>query len=176
MNSFLIFGRDNGKYAYSENTAHRCPECRILDREKSLRAPLKGVKYDISSTYDNELVVSDSVFQELSKTIDRSNFEKAGDYYYVLPRATIEFDSVKRLTKFGSTCSTCGNYSHVIGISPAYLKQDVLVSGIYATDLRFGDTEDASANLTPAIIISKDVLDTILALKPSGLDYEPTNC
>ncbi|WP_158078513.1 hypothetical protein, partial [Microbulbifer mangrovi] len=175
MKSFIIFGRDNGQYAYDKSAACRCMECGIIDREKSSRLPLSEIMYDFSSTYDNELVISERVFLELVKYVDESNFEKSGKYYYVFPKVKVEFDSAIRKTKFGPKCSLCGNNSYVIGVSPAYLKRKLSKSGLYATDLKFGDTADEGSNLTPGIILSEDLLGEILSLKVSGLSYEQAN-
>ncbi len=174
MKSFLIFGQDNGQYAYNKEQAIWCSGCGILNRAESSRLPFTKLKYDFSSTYDNELVISERVYLELINYIDKSNFEKAGQYYYVLPEAIVEFDAVARKTKFGCKCSVCGKHSHVIGISPAYLKQTISKSGLYATDLSFGDVADENSNQTPGIILSEDLLKIVLSLNASGINYEPT--
>lgn len=174
MKSFIIFGQDNGQYAYDKETACRCAECGIINREKSARLPLGEIKYDVSSTYDNELVISERIYLHLVKYVDESNFEKAGKYYYVFPKVKIEFDSATRKTKFGPKCSSCGNNSYVIGITPTYLKHEISKSGLYATDLEFGDIADEGSNLAPGAIVSEDILGEILSLKTSGLDYEQT--
>ena len=176
MNSYLISGPDNGKFAYSEGFTRSCDKCGRIDRERSQRETLKNLKYDVSCTYDNELLISERVFEALSHLVDANNFQKAGRYYYVLPKKELVFNSEKRQVKFGEICSKCGQPSHVIGISPAYLCSEVNISGMYATDLHFGDVEDSGRNLTPGVILTEDLLDNIRAIKPSGLEYEPTHC
>jgi len=176
MKSFLIFGHDNGKYAYDSGEAFRCGGCGMIIRDKNKRTQFDKLKFDISSTFDNELLISERIYSELSQSLDCENFEKAKNYHYVIPRKTVSLDYEKQKIKFGEKCKVCGHSSYAIGITPLYLNQEIETSGIYATDICFGDVMDAGANLTPAILVSEDVLNKILGLKPTGLDYERTNC
>lgn len=176
MKSYLIFGQDNGKYAYEKNESVSCEECGIINREESNTKPFEKLKYDISSTYDNEMLISHKIYERFCKFVDASNFHQAGNYYYIFPKNKIEIDSLKRKIRFGDNCSKCNTPSHVIGITPCYLSQEVAVSGIYATHLNFGDKDDFGSNLTPGIIVTEDIINDMLQLKPTGLNYEATHC
>ena len=172
MNSYIIFGHDNDKYAYKQNNVVSCPTCNLVDRHSSIKESFKKLKYDISSTLDNELLISKKVYKALKLVIDESNFEKAGEYFYIKPEATVQFNHLKRGTKFGEKCETCQTHSYVIGVTPCILKEPLMKSGLYKTNLSFGDKQDYGSNLTPAIIVTEDLLNIMLDLKATGLDYE----
>jgi len=176
MKSYIIFGQDNDKYAYDTEKAIKCDICGQINREKNKRQEFKKLKYDISSTYDNETLVSKRVYDALIKYVSSDNFEKSGNYYYLIPEEIVQFDSKKRNVKFGDICTICEKPSHIIGSTPAFLREEIGGSGIYSTDLHFGDAEDYGATLTPDIIVTEDILEILLTLKLTGLDYEATYC
>ncbi len=95
---------------------------------------------------------------------------------FVHPDEAVEFDYLKRETRFGKQCSDCGSHSYVIGASPCFLVNEIMKSGIYRTDLEFGDVEDCGATFTPEIILTEDLLQRFLEVKATGLDYEETSC
>lgn len=176
MNSFLIFGLDNGKYAFDQKSRITCPDCGLVNRDKSQRNTFNKLKYDISCTYDGELLISHSMFEVFTMFVDENNFVSAGNYYYVIPKLRVEIDSNKRKIKFGDNCFNCGSPSSVIGLTPAFLKSEIMNSGLYSSDLHYGDVADDGSNLTPCIIVTEDILRAVLALEPMGLDSEQTNC
>lgn len=176
MKTYILFGYDNGKYAYEKSKSVTCAGCGLINRERSDRNPFNKLKYDFSSTFDNETLISTNLFKKLSEFVDSSNFQEAGNYYYILPKIKIEIDPEKREVKFGNCCAICKVPSHVIGITPCFLTKEICKSGIYATHLCFGDKDDYGSNLTPGIIVTEDILNVILQSKPTGLDYELTQC
>jgi hypothetical protein len=174
MKTFILFGHDNGKYAYEKGKSVVCSGCGLINRESSDRNSFNKLKYDFSSTFDNETLISTNLFGIISEFVDSSNFESAGNYYYIFPKTIVEINTEKRQVKYGTRCVTCKTSSHVIGITPCYLTKEITKSGIYATQLCFGDKDDHGANLTPGIIVTDDILNAILLSEVTGLDYELT--
>ena len=177
MSSFVIFGTDNGEYAYSvESSVKKCPSCGKIHRPESSRAQFNKLKTKISSTYDNELLFHNGIVEQLQREFGLDCFEAAGNYSYVLPSKSVQLDHVKRKVKIGNKCPICSSPSHVVGATPCFLKSPIESSGFYRSNLEFGDLSDAGKNLSPLVIVTQDIYKFIKSLKPTGMDASPTNC
>ena len=172
MKSYIIFGQDNSKYAYENNAVSKCPDCGLIDRHNSARCTFTSLPFDVSCTFDNELLVSERIAQILIYLGHSSDMKQAGSYYYIMPNSQVGFDAKRRGTRYGATCSKCGTPEFVVGITPAFLSEGVTKSGIYRTDICFGDKNDYVPTLVPAHIITEDILNVLLEARPSGFDYQ----
>nr|BDD43613.1 hypothetical protein 7 [Gammaproteobacteria bacterium] len=176
MSSYILSGHDNGKYAYDLDAAFRCEGCGRIDRSKSERKTFKSLPREVSSTYDNELIVSKRVHDRLCSLVDEKNFEEAGSYYYVVPHNFVQVDTLKTKLEYGQTCDACNKPTHVVGGNPLWLVNRPSETGIYATDIVFGDVEDYGSNVTPFNIVTEDVFKLLKKLNFKGLVCIPTNC
>lgn len=174
MRSYVISGPDNGQFAYDSDTSERCIECGKIDRKSSIRKNFQSIGYDISYTFDNELVVSKSLYDFLKTRVEMLEFLKAGECYYLIPKQFVEFDSETRKTRFGKKCGTCDSFLSVIGAHPCFLKNEINAPGIYGTDIEFGDLSDSGKTQTPLIIVTLDILNQIRGFKPSGFEFQET--
>ena len=138
MSSYILSSHDNGKYAYDLGTAFKCKGCGRIDRSKSERKTFKSLSREVSSTYDNELLVSQRVHDRLCSLVDEKNFEEAGSYYYVMPHNAVKVDTLKTKLEYGQTCDACNKPKHIVGGNPLWLESGPSETGIYVQILFLG--------------------------------------
>ena len=130
-------------------------------------------KYDVSCTNDLRNIYSERFFvfcRDVLKADEVFRPLRAGDsvLYYMLPFQTIEFDYVRRKTRFEGACEQCGGYDAVAGAHPAFLKiHEPIGPGFFKTDLAFGS---GSAKF-PLIIVGSEWKKLLAAQKFRGIDF-----
>jgi hypothetical protein len=81
---------------------------------------------DVSFTYDGYAICSLTFREAVSSArLTGGGFEALPSdpqFYVFIPSTVVEFDVLRRETRFESLCSACGLYGAVTGATPAYLK------------------------------------------------------
>jgi hypothetical protein len=174
---YTLNGQDNDTHMFDQRSGiSRCPTCGYrLDFAASNPAyRLRRMTLDISSTYDNQTIVS-RAFKEICDQlafpgVEFIAFKDEPMYFHLMPTRRVTFDSERRRTRFIKLCDQCGNFESVIGATPALLKVTVpLSTGFFGTDILFGSGDEKS----PLDIVS---IDTRLALEATdlkGLEFGP---
>ena len=174
---YCIFGHDNDSYLFEGRDVKRCNLCgSITDRRCSLDGfKVQKRKYDLSTTYDGAFIGSQRFKDVYDKNEMRGlNFLKLPsdpDFYLVTIAEMVEFDSLRRETRFENPCKECCQYESVIGATPIFLKNKSIVreGNFYRTDLEFGSDDEKA----PLIIISRESADILKKANLNGIDYNP---
>jgi hypothetical protein len=88
--------------------------------------------------------------------------------YYMIPSRTLEFDLVRRRTRFDDPCDACGGFGAVVGAHPAFLKTDDAVGpGFFKTDIAFGSGKAKF----PLIIVGAEWKALIASRKFRGVEF-----
>src|SRR5262245_26816378 len=149
----VIRGPDNDTYLFDDR-AQRCGTCgfRRDFLATNPRYVLRRSKLDVSSTYDNQLIVS-ARFKEWVERVGLPGavfhpFDDDPRHFHLLSDRVVPFDTVARKTRFiGPTCAECGNAVEVIGADPTFLRVNAPIErGFARTDVLFG-SRDAKAPL-----------------------------
>jgi hypothetical protein len=129
----------------------RCGTCGALLEKWDDSLPGLVIKkrcFDIAITYDGVLVVSKAF-----KTVYESN-GLSGLRFVPLPddptfcsinaAGVVEFDAVRRGTRFVRQCATCEQFESIVGATPIYLKEGSMIPdvGFVRTDLEFGSEDE----------------------------------
>jgi hypothetical protein len=153
-----VFGEDNDSYMYHDAPGvKRCPGCGYhLDPtfvDPGFRLVRRG--FDLSYTYDGCCIASERV-----KTFcERQGYPgmtflplpSTPGFFRLIVDRVVEFDAVRRETRFGSNCPVCGRPESVAGLTPVFLREGtVLNEGFYRTDLEFGTGDERSPCLLVA--------------------------
>jgi hypothetical protein len=159
MIAYQLSGHDNGTSAYGWPGAPRCLACGyITDRnaiDPELRVKRRGL--DVSSTYDNVLLVSRRFAEACRYEWDAGLVALASDpeFFVLKPPRVVPFDAARRGTRFEKLCPVCEQYESVVGANPGYLRIAALPTpdGFFRTDLGFGSGDEKS----PLVIASSSV-------------------
>jgi hypothetical protein len=201
VDRFLLYGQDNDTYAFREHpvlTANqqvhqflvpdmsgasrsgtdRCSACGEL--LSKWREPLAGIaikkrKYDLSITYDG-LTIASELFRSVCETNDLTGleFRQLPDdtrFFAVHATRAVEFDAVRRKTRFIKPCQQCGRYESVVGATPVYLKAGSTVGEreFVRTDLEFGSNDEKH----PLLLCGFVAAEALNEAKLTGLDLMP---
>jgi hypothetical protein len=203
MTAFCVFEQFNDSYAfriYPRLTAHqqihqenlpdmsgasrpgvqRCGACgELLNKWNDPLAGLvlKKRQYDISSTYDGVVVVSEA-FKTVYETEHLSglSFRPLPDdpgFYAITAGRIVEYDAERRQTLFVKRCHICNQFESVAGATPAYLKKGAIIGirEFVRTDLEFGSTDEKA----PLLICGGSAADTLRKTKMRGRDLIAIN-
>jgi len=167
---YTLSGQDNDAYMFSKTeTVERCVVCgyrlKFLAFNPSYEAG--NSKADFAATFDGFWIVSlrfkEFCLAEEYKDLSFGEFEKDKKHFNFGVSRIVEFDALKRQTRFENFCSACGNYESVIGATPSYLLiSDVLKDGFYRSDLLFGSGDEKH----PLIFVG---IETKAKLENTGL-------
>ena len=153
----------------------QCEKCGFMINRpinENYRPPSKAL--DLSYTYDGYLIVSGKfrsfvqgnnysgvMFQPLEKT----------EYSVFSCSNVLEFDAIKRETRFIDYCDECDRYAEVIGATPIFLKgvTEPLDDGFYRSDIEFG----TGSGKHPIFMIGVETYLKLNAEKFSGLENSP---
>jgi hypothetical protein len=105
-------------------------------------------KYDASYSYDGVLVVTER-FREVVETKGITGLEfrpVQGHVFAARSSMSVQFDAVRRGTRFEKRCESCGQYESVVGATPIYLLSGETMPerGFVRTDLEFGSYDEKS--------------------------------
>jgi hypothetical protein len=174
---FSISGPDNDSYMNSDQ--YEVNICKCLDfvknRQLHLNPNFKLIKksYDISSTYDSYLIVSDR-FKQFCEDNKYSgvSFFAIPNYetkFLMLVTNVVKFDTARRETIFIEFNSVCNEYNEVVGATPVCLSDNsILTDGFYRTDIEFGRSYAKDA----LILVGLDTGAKLKAQKFKGLYLE----
>lgn len=182
ISHYVLWAADNDCYWIPElkDPRYCCPIC-ASKLSRSIENPdfyLKKKNYDISITYDGFLIASDKFVTALKKVFMNNIFEcvpiKAdkryrGNYFKVEFRDILEIDQEKAVPEFGSVCSSCGQFEHVVGARGYYLHGAPLGAGIFRTDIEFGSGFEKS----PAIVVGVDSVEMLKVAGLKGVSLDP---
>ena len=150
---YRLSAQDNGLYFfYDRPDVKRCHVCRALlskwEEDLACIPIVKPPKYDASYSYDGVLVVNER-FREVveAKGITGLEFRPLqGHVFAARSSMSVQFDAVRRGTRFIKRCDTCGQYESVVGATPIYLLSGEAIPerGFAKTDLEFGSSDEKS--------------------------------
>jgi len=153
----------------------RCEACGELTAkwEESLEGlVLENKKYDISCTYDGIDVVSEK-FKDFydANRLTGLKFRRLPDepsFYDIQATRIVEFDAVKRGTRYENQCPVCKRYEAVAGAYPVYLKKNanIGINEFVRTDLEFGGNDEMS----PLLLCGEEAGRLLSQATLKGLD------
>lgn len=158
--------------------ASRCEWCEeLLSKwDESLRGVvIKQRKHDLSVTYDGVLIASERfVAAYTANGLSGMVFRRLPDdscFFAVRAIRAIEFDSVRRKTRFIDRCQYCGNYESVVGAVPVFLRagSEVGEREVVRTDLVFGSGDEKH----PLLICGSSAASIIASASLKGVDLIP---
>lgn len=175
MTCHVVTGRDYDFYAFRGRAdVLRCVVCgELVDKwnEDRLRFDLpRRITFDISATYDGLLVVSNRFAAAVSahglKGLGLHPLERG--MFGLLARRRVAFDAAARQTRFGKQCLACGQYQHVTGATPAFLKGGACVADdeFVWTDLEFGSGDEKH----PLLICGEGAARVLRGARLRGLE------
>lgn len=163
---YTISGSDNDSYMCSWGGGileeikdiDPCPKCGYRTDFEYINPKFKVKRrtYDFSYTYDGYCIVSlkfkETCLRAGFKNLKFVNLPGDNDFFDFRPEKTVEFDVLKRKTRFIDKCTTCGNYEEIIGATPAFIKGDIPCE-VFRSDISFGSGNSKS----PIIFITEEV-------------------
>jgi rubredoxin len=152
-----------------------CPVCQYKSDPSYLNAAFRMSRrsYDLSFTYDGYCIAS-SRFMEvcLSHGLVGGVFRPLpGDreFFHLTSDQIVEFDAVRRKTRFERFCVSCGLYGAVAGATPAYLR-GIPANDFSCTDLCFGSGNEKQ----PLIVVSALARKTLADERLRGPEFRQT--
>ncbi|ANI90691.1 hypothetical protein A9P82_08520 [Arachidicoccus ginsenosidimutans] len=103
----------------------------------------KKRKVNVSCTYDGFTIVSD-VFKAFCEAEEYSGLEfitlpNSPGFYWFKINNVVEYDTVRRETRFINYSEECQGYEEIIGATPVCLKCNIpLANGFFRSDVCFG--------------------------------------
>ncbi|HEV7281066.1 MAG TPA: hypothetical protein VGN57_12750 [Pirellulaceae bacterium] len=157
--------------------AKRCDACgELLDKWNESLAGLKVRKrrYDASYTYDGLLIVS-ARFKEVYDASHLRGLRFRGlpdDPAFFDAQATrrVEYDSIRRQTRFIKPCSACRRFESVVGATPVFLAPHVTVAPdeFVHTDVEFASKDEKG----PLLLCGETVTAVLKREKLKGICLE----
>lgn len=197
MIGYSVYGQKNDTYAFREypqltkyqrihqelvpdmsgvsvQGVARCEKCGdLLDKwDNSLSGiVIKKRKYDISSTYDGVVIVSQrfkSVYEAggLSGLVFRQLPDDAG-FFAIRASKVVEFDAERSKTRFINQCPRCGQFESVV--TPYdYLKEgsEIGEREFVRTDLEFASGDEKH----PLLLCAEGAATILTSARLKGLD------
>ena len=179
INGYTLSGKSSNDASFfngDEPSGVLCPRCgSCLDYGYSpVSLDIKSSKkYDVSYTNDLRKLYSERFFVFCRDVLKADKLFKPVQVrdtvlYYMFPSQIVEFDYIRRKTRFEGTCDQCGGYSSVAGAHPAFLKASEPVgSGFFRTDIAFGSGKAKF----PLIIIGSEWKKLLASEKFRGIDF-----
>ena len=170
----LLLAKDNGLYFFRSIDAQRCEACGSLTNKwnEDISSVLiaKNIVDDVSYSYDGVLVVTDKFISSLhSLGIEGMIFTPLQNKLFsARPRNYVEFDAIRRATKFDKFCEACGIYKSVAGATPAFLKSPLTNSlELFRTDIEFGSEDEK----TPLVLCDPNTASLLGKAGLRGLHF-----
>ena len=168
MIAYQLSGHDNDTWAYKWPGAPRCQACGYVTNRDTIDPALrvKRRRLDVSSTYDNVLLVSRRLAEACLDEWEVGLVPLTADpeFLALRPPRIVPFDAERRGTRFENKCSLCGRYESVVGAKPGFLRISALPTpdGFFRTDLEFGSGDEKS----PLIVASLSVRERLMRRFP----------
>lgn len=166
--AYLMTAPDgDGDFFASAPNSTFCSECGSATDQNYFPTDLRlsRTSFEVSSTYDNRLIVSRR-FKEFCEAhaidgVDLKLVNKSKQLYYLQSDRKVQFDSARSGTRFLDRCQSCEQYQSVVGLTPPFLTgaHQSLDSGFYHTDLHFGSGREKAA----AVIVGPETKQLIEA-------------
>jgi len=145
------------------------PECaRYMDvyriNKVNLQKEFHNIKRNLSYTYDGFAIVTEK-FREFCEKGGYGGLEFVAlsgsqPYFWFKIHTVVEFDPVRKQTRFEEFNAKCNGYAEIIGADPVLLKNNpVLADGFYRTDLCFG----SDSRKSPAYCVGVETRRKLLA-------------
>ena len=173
MKAFTLSAPDNDSYMLTNlPPSLRCGSCgRNVDPAWTdpTFAPTIG-HWDVSYTYDGYFIVS-SRFREVLADRGAGYVELPAQpsCFVLVPLERLEFDAMRRGTKFENFCTKCSRYHDVAGATPAFLRFAPPPNELRGTDIEFGSGDEQH----PLLVVGSTLADELRAADLSGLDLHP---
>jgi len=172
--AYVLHGHDNDSYMLQDApNLVRCSVCgELLQRPRLVPTFKLQKKRDVSATYDGYTIVSQRFVDEWHRNggagLEFVPLPEELGYFTIDANQVIEFDSVRRKTRFEKHKPCCGRFHSVAGATPAFLKSPEALSKTQAarTDVTFGSGDEKH----PLIVIPLELGHALKRAKLSGLD------
>jgi hypothetical protein len=130
-------------------------------------------KFDLIDIYDGHSVISEKfkLFCEINKYKNLEFIQLPLDpmFYLFKVHSIIEFDPIKRGTRFLGQSKKYNGFKEIIGATPVYIKKDIkLEDGFYRTDLFFGSSDRKS----PVLLAGEETKKKIIEANLKGFYFE----
>lgn len=174
--AYVLQGQDNDSYMlYDAPHLTRCSTCGELLKRPHLIPDFKlNKKFDVSSTYDGYTIVSKRFVDEWHHNggtgLVFNQLPADPDYFTVEANKEVEFDSVRRKTRFEDFKPCCNRFKSIAGATPAIIKNANMTlskTQAFQTDVLFGSGDEKH----PLIIIPTSIGIALKKAKLSGLDF-----
>lgn len=176
---YSLSGHDNDTYMFDgdEPSLERCTNCgyRLNFQAFNPRYRLgrKGRAWDIGSTYDGQLIVSQK-FKDVCATnkipgVQFNSFDSEPNHFHIVATQELKTDINRSMLRFIERCFACGNFESVVGPFRYFRVADPLPSGFFRSDWALGSGNEKS----PFLIVSVDVYDLLTHSDLKGLEFAP---
>jgi len=131
-------------------------------------------RYDVSYTIDLRILFSERfvAFCRNALHVDDVFTLVKGrniDLFYMFPSRILEFDVVRRKTRFEGPCAVCGGFASIVGAHPAYLKSTkIIASGFFRSDIAFA----SGKRKFPLFFVSIEWKEILSSEKFRGIEFE----
>ncbi len=173
----LIGGDENGyMYPHSSLRPDVCPVCKNRIKDvPNLGYKVKRKSSDVIVTHDHYTIVSER-FKDFCVENNYDNLVftkliKSEGYYFFEVNSIFPLDYVRINTRFINYRECCGSYDEIIGVEPAFKKEDFLLISddfIYRTEHRFASYAFKHYN----IIVGLRTMRKLKEAKLRGLYYD----
>lgn len=164
-------------FFYDRADVRRCPACKELlskwDEDLTIVPIGKYRKYDIGASYDGVCIFSrraKAVYDQAGMTGLQFTQLAHPDLFAVQASTIVQYDSVRRGTRFEKKCDVCGRYKYVAGATPAYLMpgSNVPPLGFARTDIEFASNDEKH----PLLICGDEAAAILRAANLKGLELK----
>lgn len=155
----------------------RCSTCgAIINKYRTMPCGLdiERRNYDIGNSYDGVTVISDRfrrVYKEAGfQGLAIIELDSDENFYVIRSKRVINFDTVRRKTRFIDMCSVCGIYRSVVGATPVFVQNHEVLgeSELAFTDVQFGSGDEKA----PLLLCGDRVADRLRASPLVGVCLE----
>jgi hypothetical protein len=161
---FRLSAQDNGLYFFRARAdVKRCSACSgLVDKWSedlaSVAIPTRP-KHDVSYSFDGVLVATER-FKEAVEGAGISGctfWPIQNGLFAARPITAVQYDAVRRGTRFEGRCQSCGQYRSVVGATPVFLVPGASIptKGFARTDLEFGSGDEKA----PVVMCGDDAGD-----------------
>jgi len=167
---------DSQMFPSDDSNWPRCPKCRYTINCDYISPLFKLGKqlYDISSTYDNAIIVS-LKFKEFCvknkyKGVEFRKLPNDPNFFKLEVKNIIEYDAKKNAKlEYYKYCDKCNNYASITHARPVFLKgiHKPLNDEFYATDVHFASGNEKS----PIFIIGVETYKKMKKEKFKGIIF-----
>jgi hypothetical protein len=154
------FGRDGIPHPAT------CPTCgrKTVQDYINPQFRVKRRGRDLTATYDGYVLVS-AGFREFCESnnwhqdVQFTPLPADDAYFSFKPCRTLEFDAIRRKTRFEDWCPKCNKHFNVIGSSPVFLRNICapIAEGFYRSDLEFASGHEQHPLIILGIETAKEI-------------------